>query len=83
MGKELRALRGKFCPLCSLSSISSNWFIRRITQMLNSGINFSFTIAMVTKVANKICYNREFSILVSNGAKIRNRYNQVPHVGQI
>ena len=51
--------------------------------MLNSGINFSFTIAMVTKVANKICYNREFSILVSNGAKIRNRYNQVPHVGQI
>ena len=32
--------------------------------MLNSGINFSFTIAMVTKVANKICLNREFSSAV-------------------
>ena len=49
--------------------------------MLNSGINFSFTIAMVTKVDNKICLNREFSILkVSKVAKIRNRYNQVPHL---
>ena len=38
--------------------------------MLNSGINFSFTIAMVTKVANKICLNREFSILGQRGSCI-------------
>ena len=69
MGKELCALRGKFGPLCSqklnvaFHQFHPIGFIRRITQMLNSGINFSFTIAMVTKVANKICLNREFPIL--------------------
>ena len=36
-----------------VSSISSNLFIKIITQVLNSGIYFIFTIAMVTKMADK------------------------------
>ena len=34
--------------------ISSNWFIRRMVQVYNSGIYFTSTVAMVTKKADKI-----------------------------
>ena len=36
------------------SPISLDWFIRRITEVLNFGINLNFTVAMVTKIADKI-----------------------------
>ena len=34
---------------------SSNWFIRTIVKVQKSVINSTFTIAMVTKMATKIC----------------------------
>ena len=34
--------------------ISFDWFIRRLTEVLNSGIYLNFTVAMVTKMVNKI-----------------------------
>ena len=36
------------------SPFSPNWFIRRMVQVLNSGIYFTFSVAMVTKMADKI-----------------------------
>ena len=58
--KEVCALRGKFGPLLSqklkvaLHEKSPNWFIRKIAEMQNSGFYFTFTVAMVTKMADKI-----------------------------
>ena len=68
MGKELRALRGKFCPLCSQKlNVALHQFhpigLLEESPKCFSGINFSFTIAMLTKVAYKICLNGEFFIL--------------------
>ena len=37
-----------------LSPISPNWFIRRMVQMYNSGIYFTFSVAMATKMADEI-----------------------------
>ena len=36
------------------SPISTNWFIRIMVQVYNSGIYFTFSVAMVTKMADKI-----------------------------
>ena len=36
------------------SPLSFDWFIRRITEVLNFGIYLNSTVAMVTKMANKI-----------------------------
>ena len=36
------------------SQISFDWFIRRMTEVLNSGIYLNFTVAMETKMADKI-----------------------------
>ena len=41
--KEVRALRGLFGRLRSQNlKVASDWFIRRITQVYNSGINLNF-----------------------------------------
>ena len=39
---------------CFSSPISSDWFIKRIINMFNSDIYLTFTVAMVTKMTNKI-----------------------------
>ena len=39
---------------CCFLPISCDWFIRRITQVYIFGIYLTFTIAMVTKMDNKI-----------------------------
>ena len=36
------------------SPISFDWLIRRITEVLNFGIYLNFTVAVVTKIANKV-----------------------------
>ena len=36
------------------SQISFDWFIRRMTEVLNFRIYLNFTVAMVTKMADKI-----------------------------
>ena len=58
--KGVRALRGYFGPLKSkktencFSLNSFDWFIRRITGVQNIGIHLNITVAMVTKMADKI-----------------------------
>ena len=58
--KGVRALRGYFGPLLSkktencFSPICFDWFIRRITEVLNFWIYLDFTVAMLAKMANKI-----------------------------
>ena len=37
-----------------VSSISSNWFIRRTPQVKYPGFDLTFTVAMVTKMADEI-----------------------------
>ena len=53
-------IKGQFWPplkskteMC-VSSISSNWFIRRIIQVQYPGFYFTFTVALVTKMADEI-----------------------------
>ena len=41
------------------SPISFDWFIRRITKVLKFGFYLTFTVAMVTKMADKIGLNRK------------------------
>ena len=54
--KGVRALRGYFGPLWSpnLKIAYFDWFIRRITKVLILGIYLNFTVALVSKMANKI-----------------------------
>ena len=48
LAKELRACKNCFSPICSYG------FIRKITKVLKSLINLTFTVAMVTKMAAEI-----------------------------
>ena len=43
--------------------ISFDWFIRRITEVQNFGINLIFTVAMVTKEADKIGLKQRIATL--------------------
>ena len=52
-------IKGLICPLWPktencFSQISFDWFNRRMAEVLNFGIYLNFTIAMVTKTADKI-----------------------------
>ena len=57
---EVRALRDNLAPPLEpktdncYSPISFNRFIRRTIEVLNFGIYLNFTVAMVTKMADKI-----------------------------
>ena len=64
------------------SPISLDWFIRRITEILNYSIYLNFTVAMVTKMANKIglkqrnChFEPNLRILETEFVKIRNQHS--------
>ena len=58
--KGVRALRGCFVPpmrsknKSGSSQVSSYLFIRTIAKVLKSGIDLSFMVAIVTKMATKI-----------------------------
>ena len=39
--------------ICAFLPISSNWFIKRITQVQNSGFYLNLIVAIVTKMADK------------------------------
>ena len=58
--KGVRALRGKFGPIWSKKlKIAFHQFhlivlFRKMVQVLNSGIYFTFSVAMVTKMADKV-----------------------------
>ena len=57
--KRAMCIKGLFWPplepktISCFSPISSDGFIRRLAQVHNSGICFTFIVAMVTKMANQ------------------------------
>ena len=57
--KRGKCIKGLIWPLLEpktkncFAQISFDWFIRRMTQVLNFGIYLNFTVAMVTKKPTK------------------------------
>ena len=62
--KRATCIKGLFWHLLEpktencFSPISFDWFIRRITEVQNLGIYLNLTIAMVTKMADKIGFKQ-------------------------
>ena len=68
-----------------LTFLLDNIFIRFGTKLYGQVVGISMDTNCAPLVADVFlfCYDRDFMISkVSKGAKIRNRYNQVPHLTQ-